>query len=245
MDKAEIYKDLYSQFEVDSPQEHRTREILKLLRGYSFGKFLDIGCGVGGVTMLMAKAVQAREIKAIEISDEGVMKAREKGIECVKVDLDRDVLPFEGEQFDFIFCGDIIEHLFDTDRLVEYLFRVLKPGGKLLITTPNFAAWHNRIYLLLGYNPFLCSVSLKHHKAGKLFHISSGVGKEHLRHFTLRALEDLLVYNQFTVMRRFGFYAIPHVSLPKPLQMIVTMIEKGFSKFPGFATTIGVLCEKQ
>src|SRR5690606_33120134 len=45
-------------------------------------------------------------------------------------------LPFKKDSFDFIVASEIIEHVYDPEKFVENLFSVLKPGGKLIITTP-------------------------------------------------------------------------------------------------------------
>jgi SAM-dependent methyltransferase len=238
--KTKIYGELYSK---GVPQEDRILKLIKLLKGYSFEKFLDIGCGDGSLTLFLAKLVKAKDIKAVEIAEDGAKRTREKGIDCYVIDVDSEPLPFEDETFDFVFCGEIIEHLFDPDHLLSEVHRVLKTNGIAIFTTPNLAAWYNRILLLFGYQPYSVSVSLKHYAVGKLFEKSSSAGKEHIRFFTLRALKSLLKIHGFRTKRVLGAYTVPFYA-PFPLSSLVRNAEKLFSKFPSLATTLIVEAEK-
>jgi methionine biosynthesis protein MetW len=235
MKKIEIYNQLYSK---GLSEEDRLKKVLKILKTLSsVESFLDIGCGDGSLTIFLAQILNAHNVKAVEIAQEGVDKAREKGIDCYKIDLDYDSLPFEDRTFDFVFCGEVIEHLFDPDHLIEEIYRVLKPGGRCIITTPNLGAWHNRLLLLMGYQPYLVSVSLKHYAAGKLFEKSSSTGREHIRFFTLRALKCLLGTYNFKIESCVGAYTKPFYA-PFPLSSLVLSLEKFFSNFPSLATSI-------
>ncbi|MBN8937710.1 MAG: methyltransferase domain-containing protein [Rhizobiales bacterium] len=74
----------------------------------------------------------------------------------ISVDLESDILPFENESFEFILCGEVIEHM-DVDpmfMLAEFN-RVLKQNGKLLITTPNCCSARNFWRISQGYRPHL------------------------------------------------------------------------------------------
>jgi 2-polyprenyl-3-methyl-5-hydroxy-6-metoxy-1,4-benzoquinol methylase len=55
--------------------------------------------------------------------------------------------------YDLIIAGEIIEHLIDTDHFAVELHRVLKPGGFLILSTPNLASWYSRLRLLRGRVP--------------------------------------------------------------------------------------------
>ena len=57
--------------------------------------------------------------------------------------------------------SELIEHLVDTDSAVDEVRRVLRPGGVLLLSTPNLAAWFNRGLVGLGIQPVFSEVSLR------------------------------------------------------------------------------------
>ena len=239
MRKKQIYSELYSK---GLSQEDRIFKLTSLLKDFSAQSFLDIGCGDGSLTVFLKQLIRAKEVKAIEIAEEGANKAEEKGIECYVLDLESQPLPFQNETFDFVFCGEVIEHLFDPDLLLEEIYRVLKPHGKCIITTPNLGAWYNRISLLLGYQPYSVPASFKNYAAGKIFGKSSGAGREHIRFFTLRALKVLLEAHKFRIKKVVGAYTKPFYA-PFPFSFVYNM-ERFFSNFPTLATNILVLIEK-
>lgn len=72
--------------------------------------------------------------------------------ECLQVDANQP-LPFDSESFDLIWCSEVIEHLQDPAFVMSELRRVTKPGGTLVLTTPNSYAWLFRFIALFGLTP--------------------------------------------------------------------------------------------
>jgi len=62
-------------------------------------------------------------------------------------------LPLHDDVVDVIYCGELIEHLFDPISFLQDCYRVLRPGGLLLVTTPNIASLQDRARLLIGRAP--------------------------------------------------------------------------------------------
>ena len=71
-------------------------------------------------------------------------------------DLDRDRLPYEDGQFDLVTCVEVIEHVENFRAVVREVFRILRPGGVAVFTTPNVLNMRSRLrYLSSGfYNLF-------------------------------------------------------------------------------------------
>jgi hypothetical protein len=94
--------------------------------------------------------------------------------------------------------------------------RVLAPGGTLLLSTPNLAAWYNRVLLAAGVQPVFTEVSL-HGIYGRPGHEVVG----HLRVFTRRALVGLLDANGFVGIAITGapYHDVPR--LFKPLDRLL------------------------
>ncbi|MBW3670836.1 MAG: methyltransferase domain-containing protein, partial [Acidobacteria bacterium] len=88
------------------------------------------------------------------------------------------------ERFDWIVGGDVIEHLVDPWEFLRELKRVAEPGGRLLLSIPNMAAWPVVAELLRGRFDYLY--------AG---HLSAG----HLRFFTRRTIEDTISMGSWSV----------------------------------------------
>ncbi len=98
-------------------------------------RVLDAGCGRGGVIELHWEKVK----QAVGV-DADLLSLREHRCldDLVQGDLAR--LPFLPACFDLILCGWLMEHLTSPDTVLQELARVLRPGGHLVLLTPN--AWN-------------------------------------------------------------------------------------------------------
>jgi ubiquinone/menaquinone biosynthesis C-methylase UbiE len=121
----------------------------KIASGWQGGRILDFGCGGGGLTFEIAKV--AREAIGIDLEPEKLDFARAqmtrfKTSNLDFVSYDGSTLPFPDQSFNCIFCIDVIEHLPTPELFVKEFFRVLAPGG----------------YLLLSFGPPWCHPHGKH-----------------------------------------------------------------------------------
>ncbi len=96
---------------------------------------LDAGCGSGRV-FRHRQAGNVRRIVGIDVTDEP--RENENLTDAAKGDLGK--LPFRDDQFDIAIISHVAEHLTDPKAVFGELARVLKPGGRLLLLTPN--RWH-------------------------------------------------------------------------------------------------------
>ncbi len=113
-------------------EEHIMFSFLPESRG---GRLLDIGCGEGTVSLELQK--HGFDVYGIDFSSVAAKKAKEKGINAIEHDVDKDGIPFEDNFFDIVWAGDVIEHVFDPIFLLREMHRVVKKTGKALITIPN------------------------------------------------------------------------------------------------------------
>jgi SAM-dependent methyltransferase len=98
---------------------------------------LDAGCGNGYGLAILQAAGPARLV-GVDIAEDAVARARSEvgdSTEVVQGDV-RD-LPFEDDSFDVVVCFEVIEHIEGQDEALVELRRVLRPGGLLLISSPN------------------------------------------------------------------------------------------------------------
>jgi methionine biosynthesis protein MetW len=98
-------------------------------------RLLDVGCGRGAVAALLS--TRFRSVHGVDSDEEVLAEARRRGVSTQHVDLDRDSLPYEDGSFDAALCLEVIEHVLDPPRLVRELARILRPGGRLYLSTPN------------------------------------------------------------------------------------------------------------
>ncbi len=182
----------------------RLAKVARTANKYASGarRILDIGCGDGTFAAELKCLLGASAAFGVEISQAAVDAANTRQVAAHVVDIDQSTLPFDDGYFELIYCGQVIEHLYDRDHLLDEIKRLLAPGGVAILDTPNLASLVNRFALLLGYQPFLTDVSLRYH-VGKLRPMDSG-GGGHIRVFTKRALEDLLMRHRFSVLEISG-----------------------------------------
>jgi len=129
--------------------ERRHRAHVKLLEAVGRDqRVLDAGCSSGYLAEPLSQ--RGNTIVGIELDAEAAREA-ERWCERVLVgDIETMELPLEPASFDVVLCGDIIEHLRDPTRVLARLRPFLRPGGRLVVSTPNIANWAMRLSLLAG-----------------------------------------------------------------------------------------------
>ena len=190
--------------------QNRLQKSLELIEQQRPSKVLDLGCGTGFFCLQIQEATGAM-VCGVDISSEATKVAMSRGIDARQCDVNQG-LCFEDESFDLVFCGEIIEHVFDPDYLLDEIERVLVPSGHLVLSTPNLAAWYNRLLLLLGIQPIFTDTSTRKTLGRHLSLLGQGsqpIG--HLRVYTLAALKEILLEHDFAVHR---VRALPFLPFP-------------------------------
>ena len=105
---------------------------------YAAGKdVLDLGCNTGYGTRLIKEA--GARVVGVDVSPEAIDIARRQygpaGIDFICSDGGR--LPFDDARFDIVTCFQVIEHIVDLEQFLGEIKRVVRPGGKVIFTTPN------------------------------------------------------------------------------------------------------------
>lgn len=125
----------------------RRREFLLAHVGPPPRHVLDAGCASGFVATLLVNA--GHRVTGIELNEQMAGEARSVGIEVINHDLE-DPLPLPDAAVDAVHACEIVEHLFDTEGFLNEMHRVLRPGGKLIVSTPNLNSLQNRLRVLFG-----------------------------------------------------------------------------------------------
>ncbi len=125
--------------------EKTHRKVLAIFSGFpERGPLLEIPAGEGALAWQLHKlgySVTAGDI------DPTFCKVRV--IPCIHLDLNRR-FPIEDEKFGFVSCVEGIEHLQDHFEFVRECHRVLKPGGRLVLSTPNILNLASRLKFLMS-----------------------------------------------------------------------------------------------
>lgn len=185
-------------FFVERYHRNKIKKILKILEGIKAENLLDIGCGNGTITKIIAKAVGADKVVGVDISTRQLIQARKKGIKTFRIDLNNEGIPIK-TRFELIVCTDVLEHIFDPDHVLDEIYRLSKSNGYQLFSTPNFAAWYNRLALLLGWQPFNLDASLHFKGYNPLFRFKEPYG--HIRLFTKKSLIELFERHGLKVIK--------------------------------------------
>jgi 2-polyprenyl-3-methyl-5-hydroxy-6-metoxy-1,4-benzoquinol methylase len=134
-------------YEPFNPRPHGGHRKLLALVGHP-GRVLDVGCSSGYLSERLQ--AQGASVVGLEMDERAAAYAR-RFCEAVHVgDVETMDLPFEPGSFDAILCGDLLEHLRDPEAFLTRVRPLLRPGGSLVLSTPNVANWSIRLSLLFG-----------------------------------------------------------------------------------------------
>ena len=112
------------------------------------GNYLDIGAGHGELIRLVTREFAVTATACDYTSS----LMRMPGMMVDVVNLNTDSLPYADAAFDLVTCTEVIEHIEHYRHTFREIFRILKPGGTLVVTTPNVLNLRSRIrYLLFGF----------------------------------------------------------------------------------------------
>ncbi|MCB9261512.1 MAG: class I SAM-dependent methyltransferase [Flavobacteriales bacterium] len=159
---------------------------------------LDIGCGFGSLIKALNE-LGYNQTTGIDLSPEQVKMAEHFGVKNIQQADAHDFLQNENAKFDVIFAVDLIEHL-SKDELVDFLQRLksgLKPGGKIILRTPNMDAPLAGVF---AFADFTHEVFLNKASAMQLLH---SVG------FTKVAVSEGIMYNESPIkefVRKIGWF---------------------------------------
>jgi glycosyltransferase involved in cell wall biosynthesis len=150
----------------------RRRHRITTLWARGAGRILDIGCGSSLIIQSLNNAV------GMDISMGKMRFLRRLGIPLLRASA--FALPFRDESFDCVINSQVIEHIRYDEALFTEMQRVLKPGGTLVIGTPDYATVGWRI--IEPVYGFL---------------MPGGYRDEHITHYTRHGLTEILVRNGF------------------------------------------------
>ena len=130
---------------LDYEQRVRSEAVLELLAAARGEVILDIGCGNARDIIPIVQA--GARIVGVDISEGMIRQAGvdlgRAGVTGVELAVgDATNLRYPDASFDKVLCSEVIEHIPDASRAIAEIHRVLKPGGRLVISTPNRHSWY-------------------------------------------------------------------------------------------------------
>jgi len=166
MSLADHYDRKYAGTTAEAPVEARARPenrhemLVAVARRYAGERYLEIGAGAGGALLALVpyyEQLVATELSPVRTAALAAACASHPQIRVIEHDVEAAPLPFAAASFDTIAMSGVIEHLIDPIRVLVALRALVRPGGRVLIDTPNIAKWTRRVKLALGYFPSTAS----------------------------------------------------------------------------------------
>ena len=166
--------------------------------------YLEVACGKGQFILdLTTRLKSAAGMSVARIAAVDLIKPQGPILDRItpqpefqQASVDGTRLSYDDASFDLVTCNHVLEHIFETEKFLRELRRVVRPTGLVVVSVPNVAAWMNRITFLFGGQPLSSEVGTERITYGywpkslqsRLTRYSpSG----HIRDFTPRSLREL------------------------------------------------------
>lgn len=125
------------------PPDSYEATLLDIFKEFSPGKVLDVPCGIGQMSVRFQE--MGHSVACFDIAPE---LFRGEGIKVETGDMNES-LPFPDNEFDYLLCKNGAHRVFALDRLFAEFARILKPGGKAVVSVPNYARIQRRLNFFL------------------------------------------------------------------------------------------------
>ncbi|MGQ9512507.1 class I SAM-dependent methyltransferase [Thermodesulfitimonas sp.] len=169
--------------------------MIELITPVTGKRILEVGCGVRGSAPYVGEGA---EFVGTDLSGEAIARARQAFGDRPNfrfIPMDAMNLEFPDYSFDIVLAKEVIEHLPEPQKAIKEAFRVLRPGGLFVVTSPNRDSLHLRVNGMLGYPDFKCCF-------------------DHIREFTFYEAVDMLTKEGFIIKETRGLFLQPYWGIP-------------------------------
>jgi len=171
--------------------EELNRYTVEMLSSTDEKIILELGCGIGGSASLIS---ECKEFIGTDLSESAIAQANlaYKDRQNFRfMAMDATNLTFEDNKFDIVIAREVIEHLLNPGDCIKEVFRVLKPNGQFIVTSPNRDSLHLRVNRMLGHSDFKCSF-------------------DHIQEFTFQEAAEMLKEEGFEIKKTAGAFLMPY-----------------------------------
>ncbi len=177
----------------DMALKRRARRILNQLELKGGEKILEVGCGNGYYLNVLSRLKLNLKLTGVD-NDNLALRDAKKFINDKKVKLiltDANNLPLKNDFFDRVIISEVIEHIENEQKVLNEIYRVLKPSGIMVLTTCNI----DYPFLWDPVNWILQHSFNTHIKAG----FWAGIWNQHLRLYKIQTLNGIIKKSKFKI----------------------------------------------
>ena len=149
---------------------NRTSKIFELIEANQRHTLLDVGGGTGRISSLFSEITPNVIIADSALSM--LKEAKKKGLHSINAVSEK--LPLNNNAFDRIVIIDALHHVVDQKQTIKEMWRLLKPGGRIIIEEPDFNHWTVKLLALLEKLLLMRSHFLEPEMIADLFYSVSG-----------------------------------------------------------------------
>lgn len=204
------------------------------------GNVLEVGCGRGDLMIFLGEL--GWNVLGIESDRRALEIARKRGLNVREGVLEDQAL--SAGSFDAIVMSHVIEHLFDPQRTIRECWRLLKPGGRLVLLTPNTGSLGHRLFARdwLHLDP---PRHIHLFNADILSRLAREAGFARVRGFT-HVRDAHMTLGASMQLRRRGHYVMGRLPLPLKLAgaLLANLERLGMLLFPRIGEELTVIAEK-
>jgi len=188
MTRQEFYNQQNKNYNISGS---RLQHLLDLIPIGQSLEILDIGCGQGYLAKKLV--LLGHKVVGVDISNEALQLAHPYLTKSFCFNLEDETWPeaLLAEKFDIIIATEVIEHLFWPVEFLNQLSILLKKDGHVIITTPNFLFWKNRLKMLFGFFEYAATGLLDF---------------SHIRFFNYKYFKKTIQESQLKIIREHHFY---------------------------------------
>jgi SAM-dependent methyltransferase len=194
--------------------------VVENLSPFPRGKLLDAGAGSGLLSKELAEI--GFEVTAADI-DRSFLRVEHPGIRFVEANFN-GVTPFADGAFDYIVCLEMIEHVENPFALLREFQRILRPGGTIILSTPNILNIGSRLRFLLEGNYEYFKYPLPEWErdgTGSNLHVNP-IRLHEMEYYFLKA--GLAIDDVFTSRRKYGLRLLFPLELAIRIQSAIKVV---------------------